>query len=280
MRLVFGLVLLLGLALAGGSVYVAQGYIEQYEAALAAEREALAQRVTVKEIYVAAQPLRYGDILLPEHVKLVRFPEESLPEGAFLDEAGLFPNGNAQARVVLRAIEVNEPVLATKVTEPGQEAGVATFLAEGRRAFTINVDVSTGVSGFLSPGDRVDVFWSGDINGRSATQLIKPAVKIIAIDQSADQDRIGTATIARTVTVEVSPTDVAALAQAQATGRLSLALVGVADTTTIEGTIEVDQKALLGIQEEVVQEVQQEQICTIKTRRAGELVDVVIPCTN
>ncbi len=279
MRFVFGLVLLIGVALAGGAVYVAQGYIDQYETELAAEREALAQRVTVKEIYVAAAPLRYGDILLPEHVKLVRFPEESMPEGAFFDEATLFPNGNAEARVVLRAIEVNEPVLSTKVTEPGEEAGVATFLEAGRRAFTINVDVTSGVSGFLSPGDRVDVFWSGDINGRSATQLIKPGVKIVAIDQSADQDRLEP-TIARTVTVEVSPTDVASLAQAQATGRLSLALVGVADTTAIEGTIEVDQRALLGIQEDIVEEVQQEEICTIKTRRAGELVDVVIPCTN
>nr|MCW1951927.1 Flp pilus assembly protein CpaB [Octadecabacter sp.] len=88
------------------------------------------------------------------------------------------------------------------------------------------------------------------------------------------------ATIARTVTVQVSPNQVAALAQAQATGNLSLSLVGRTDDT-VSGAIEVDQASLLGIvQQAPAPEVQAEEECTIRTRRGAEVIDIPIPCTN
>lgn len=279
MRLVFGLVLLVGVGLAGFAVYMAQGYINQYEAALVAEREAREEMVAVTDIYVAAAPLRYGDVLTPEQVRRVKFPAESLPEGAFNDEKTLFPENNDRPRVVLRAIEPNEPLLASKITEPGQEAGIAAFLTGGMRAFTINVDVSSGVSGFLHPGDRVDVFWSGTINNQGITKLIQSSVKIIGINQSADQDRLS-ATVARTVTVEVTPEQVAALAQAQSTGRLSLALVGASDTTTVSDNIEVDQRRLLGIQETIQVEEAPPEICYQTVRRGSEVERIEVPCTD
>lgn len=272
MRLVFGVVLLVGLGLAGFAVYMAQGIFGQYE-------QAQQNSVTAIDIFVAARPLRYGQRLTPEDVRHVKFPRDSLPQGAFADPAKLFPNNNAEPRIVLRAMEPNEPILLVKITEPGQSAGIATALSEGMRAFTINVDVSSGVSGFLKPGDRVDVFWSGRINNQNVTRLIQTAVEIIAIDQSADQDRTSSAaTPARTVTVEVSPTNVAALAQAQATGRLSLALVGAMDETTISGEIEVDQRDLLGIQEEIVAPVVEQQRCYVNKRTGGVLEQVEVPC--
>lgn len=278
MRLVFGLVLVVGVGLAGFAVYMAQGYINQYEAALVAERQAREEMVSVVDIYVAAVPLRYGTVLTPEHVRLVKFPEQSLPEGAFRDEKSLFPEGNDKSRVVLRSIEPNEPLLASKITQPGQDAGVAAFLSPGMRAFTINVDVTTGVSGFLNPGDRVDVFWSGEINRRGITKLIQSAVKIIGINQSADQDRLSAA-IARTVTVEVTPAQVAALAQAQSTGRLSLALVGVSDTTAASD-IEVDQRQLLGIQETIQVEEAPPPVCYQTVRRGNEVERIEVQCNN
>jgi pilus assembly protein CpaB len=275
MRLMFGVVLLIGVALAGFAVYMAQGYINQYQSALDAEREAREQMVAVVDIYVAAAPLRYGHALTPEDVKLIKFPEESLPEGAFRTEEELFPADKTGARVMLRAVDPNEPITAVKITEPGQDAGVAAFLTPGMRAFTINVDVSSGVSGFLSPGNRVDVFWSGVIGNQGVTKLIQSSVSIIAIDQSADQDRLEPS-IARTVTVEVTPEQVAALAQAQSTGRLSLALVGVADTSAVSD-IEVDQKTLLGIPDAAPVEAAPE-ICYQTVRRGSEIERIEVPC--
>jgi len=70
------------------------------------------------------------------------------------------------------------------------------------------------------------------------------------------------------------------LAQAQSTGKLSLSLVGVNDDTVAEA-IEVDQRSLLGIKaQETIAEVAQEKVCTIRTRRGAEVVEIPIPCTN
>lgn len=286
MRMIFGLVLLVGIALAGGAVYLAKDRIAEYQNANAQAQQALAQIVPTVTVFVAEEPLRYGQRLTREQVRAVAWPETAIPEGTFTEETVLFPEGETELRMILRAIEKDEAIMAVKVTEPGEDTGLTSRLEKGKRAFTIKVDVSSGVSGFLRPGDRVDVYWTGRVeigNERSSqgdvTKLIEAGVQLIAIDQSSGGD-LDQATIAQTVTVAISPQQVAALAQAQSTGKLSLALVGAEDDTTASA-IEVDQRSLLGIAaEEVVEEAKAEKVCTIRTRRGAEVVELPIPCTN
>ncbi|MBQ0806310.1 MULTISPECIES: Flp pilus assembly protein CpaB [unclassified Sulfitobacter] len=287
MRMLFGLVLLAGIALAGGAVYLAKDRIGEYQMANAQAQAALAQIVPTVNVFVADKPLKYGQQLKRDDVRQVAWPQNAIPEGAFIDPEILFPENNDELRVVLRAIEKDEAIMAVKVTEPGQDTGLTSRLERGTRAFTIKVDVSSGVSGFLRPGDRVDVYWTGRINIEGASQrgsgdvtkLIQAGIQLIAIDQSAGGER-SEAAIAQTVTVAVKPNQVAALAQAQSTGKLSLSLVGAEDDT-IASSIEVDQRSLLGIQNETVKvEIEKEKVCTIRTRRGAEVMEIPIPCTN
>ncbi len=283
MRLVFALVLLVGIGLAGFAVFMARDFIAASQAALETERAGQAPAIATRPIYVVNRPVRYGERLAPDDVRMVDFPEAAIPEGTFSTEEALFPRGVDVARSVLRSMEANEAVLAIKVTDPGEDAGVSARLSPGNRAFAIRVDVSSGVSGFLRPGDRVDVYWTGALGslgqGREeVTKLILAGVKLVAIDQSADEDR-SEASVARTVTVEATPRDVAALAQAQSTGTLSLSLVGVQDEIVADA-VEIGQRELLGIVEEQRVEVAQDEVCTIRTRRGSEVVDMPIPCTN
>ncbi len=283
MRMLFGLVLLVGVALAGGAVYMAKNYIGAYQQELARERAAREDVVPTTPVFVADRALKYGEILKKEDVRMVKWPVNAIPEGVYTDEAALFPDNTTEVRLVLRAMEKDEAVLAVKVTEPGEDVGLTSRLERGMRAFAIKVDVASGVSGFLRPGDKVDVYWTGQIsqgNTRSGvTKLIQANIKLIAVDQTSG-GQFDEANIARTVTVAVAPHQVAALAQAQSTGNLSLALVGTNDDTVV-GSIEVDQRSLLGIvDEEQVVEVQKEKVCTIRTRRGAEVVEIPIPCTN
>lgn len=289
MRLVFGLVLIVGLGLAGFAVYMAKNYIQGYQTQLANERAQRSPAIETVDVYVAAKPLVYGEVLKEDSVRLTKFPKASLPEGTYDTYEALFPEGDDEPRTVLRSMETNEAVLAVKVTGPGEDAGLTSQLERGMRAFAIKVDVSSGVSGFLRPGDRVDVYWTGTIGeaeGRTegnsrgdVTKLIETGVKLIAVDQVANGDTTG-AIIARTVTVAARPQQVAALAQAQTTGRLALSLVGAEDDTIAE-VIEVDQRSLLGLMDiPVAQAPVQEEICTIKTRRGAETIVSEIPCTN
>ncbi|SDW92792.1 Flp pilus assembly protein CpaB [Roseicitreum antarcticum] len=280
MRLIFSLIVLIGVGLAGAAVYVAQSLISATNAELAAARAQALPPVEMVNVLVAGRPMRYGEPLAMEDVLVAPWPVNALPEGVYTDPDALFVPG-AGARVILRAMEQNEPILPVKVSAPGADAGITSVLSRGMRAFTIAVNVNTGVGGFLQPGDFVDVFWTGrSQNSAEITRLIQSQLKLIAVDQSADQDSRATrAAIARNVTIEATPQQVAALAQAQSTGQLSLALVGLDDDTAV-GQIEMDQNQLLGVERAEIQTVEAPQVCSVRTRRGGEVVQIEIPCTN
>lgn len=284
MRLVFGLVLIAGIGLAGFAVYMAQNYIGAYEAALRQERAKNVDAIPTQQIYVANRAIAYGEPVTAEDVVLANWPKEILPEGVFDAETPLFQPG-AEPRVAVRPIEKFEAVMAVKVSEPGGDAGLTSRLDRGQRAFAIKVDVATGVSGFLRPGDRVDVYWTGRIGSNDpnlpsgdVTKLIETGVRLIAIDQMAETE-LNSATIARTVTVAASPQQVAALAQAQSTGNLSLSLMGHNDDTVAEA-IEVDQRSLLGLARVEQKAPETIQPCVTRVRRGAEVVEIPIPCTN
>lgn len=286
MRAVFGLVLVLGLGLAGFAVYMVQGYFEEQEQALARERAAASQAVPTIEVIGVSRTIAYGEQLTTDDLKVIHYAEDYLPEGVYTSAEDLFPRGTDVPRTVLRQMEANEPVLASKVSEPGALAGITNRLQPGMRAFTIPVDVESGVSGFLRPGDRVDVYWSGRLSlgeqtGQEITRLIETGLELIAIDQSSEISA-QPARVAETVTVQVTPQQVANLAQAQSTGELMLSLVGQ-DDETVAAAIEVNQRSLLGIAPEVrivEEEEAVEEICTVRNRRGSEVVETEIPCTN
>ncbi|MFY2824025.1 Flp pilus assembly protein CpaB [Ruegeria sp. MALMAid1280] len=291
MRLVFGLVLIAGVALAGGAVYMARDYIAQYQDQLARERQATkdalanVKSVPTVGVIVTNRAMKYGEPLVKDDVRIVNWPEDAIPEGSFVDMAILFPEDANGERFVLRAVEKDEALMKVKVTKPGQAAGLVSQIEKGMRAFAISVDVSSGVSGFLRPGDSVDVYWTGSVSrefeggGGEITRLIQTNIELIAVDQIAGSDVTG-ATIARTVTVAATPEQIAALAQAQNTGQLSLALVGVQDDT-VATAVEVDQRKLLNLKESAPAPAPvAEKVCTVNTRRGGEIVKTQIPCTN
>jgi len=278
MRVVFALVLLIGLALAGFAVYVAQNRFAQYQTKLEDQQRSLAKNIKLTKLWVVTHKVRYGEKLHKKDVTLVAWPVASVPEGAFQEKNKPYSKDDSKLRSVLRTMEKNEPVLAVKVTAPGEDAGVTSRLSKGMRAFAIRVDVASGVSGFLRPGESIDIYWSGQANAREITKMILAGVKLIAIDQTADQD-VSNPIVARTVTVEVSPQDVGALAQAQSTGKLSLSLRGAKDNSAV-AAVEIDQNQLLGIKPEAPKVVEAKRECTIRTRKGSEVVTIPVPCPN
>lgn len=280
MRMVFGLVLVLGLALAGFAVYMAQGFIGQTQAELAKERAMRARMGPLVEVYVVNKPLNYGDPLTKDDVQKILWPQNALPDGTFAEEEALFPAEGKEPRFVLRQFEKFEPVLAVKVTEPGEAAGLTGMLEKGQRAFTIKFDDTSGASRYLQPGNNVDVYWTGSSDaGNEVTQLIETSLAIIAVDRATGKDAETAAP--KTMTVAASPEQVARLTQGQATGQLSVALVGKAEDEPA-APIEVSNCQLLGTCQEVTLAPAPvaERVCTIRTRKGADVVEIPIPCTN
>ena len=286
MRAVFALVLLVGMALAGMAVYMIQGYMADLENALQQEQAFNAKAGKLVEVYVFAKAKAYGDALAEEDVQLIYWPEQSLPESIFRDKATLFPENADGPRYVMRSTEAFEPVLASRVTEPGELASLTSKLEKGKRAFAIRVGMDSGISNFVKPDDYIDILWTGSVPGVEGgmTRQIESAVLVIAVDNAINEGQVASDTVAQTVTVAATPEQVARLAQAQATGSLTLSLARDA-TETVEGTVETDTKDMLGIVEaapEVQAPVIEEKVCYAKQRSGGVLVDtnVVIPCKD
>lgn len=279
MRAVFGLVLLAGLALAGAAVYMAQNFLGSTQAALARERDLNAKAGVLVEAYVVNKPMSYGDALTPEDVSLVYMPEQAIPATIFRDPAVLFPENAKGPRYIMRSVEALEPLLTSRVTEPGELAGLTGKLGKGMRAFAIKVDVASGVSGFVQPDDFIDIYWTGSTASSEGdvTRLIESSIQIIAVDNASGEGQAAVNTEARTVTVAGTPEQVARLAQAQATGRLSMSLVGDA-TDVASGLVEVDANSLLGIEEKKVEQVEAAQVCKQRTRKGTEVIETEIPC--
>ncbi|MBL4873573.1 MAG: Flp pilus assembly protein CpaB [Rhodobacteraceae bacterium] len=273
MRIVFAFVLLIGIGLAGAAAYLAQQTFGKLEADLAKARRNNVPAIELVGVAVATGELVFGKFLKAGDVKLIAWPKANVPAGAFTDLELLLGGEGAEPRAILITIVKDEPVLPHKITAFGEDAGVRSRLAPGMRAFTININISTGVSGFLQPNDRVDVYWTGDDNGSTITRLILEGVRLIAVDQVENSD-ISRTILARTVTVEVSPQTVAQLTQAQQTGRLTLSLRGAEDDVET-GVFQVDQRDIIG--KEIIA-VEAKPICTLRTRKGAEVVVVEVPC--
>ncbi len=275
MRLVFLLVLIVGFGVAGFAVYLAMQQFNNYEAQLDIARKTSPVKLT--RVLIARNPLSYGQILREEDLAAVKWPVNGVPQNAFTNYRVLMgPEGTDKVRTVLRQMDPGEAVTSTKVTGLGEDAGVAANLEKGMRAFALRVDVASGVSGFLRPGDKVDVYWSGSVNREPITKLILENISLVAIDQKTEEQG-NRVTVARTVTVAVSPRVVGELIQAQATGSLMLSLRSVSEEEISSGSVEVTQRDLLDIQE---RRVERRRICTIVTRKGSEAVTIEIPCTN
>lgn len=175
-------------------------------------------------IAVANATLEFGQAVTPEKVRFVDWPSWSVPEGAFTSTEQLMPAG--KQHVVLRAMTVGEPILASKLSGEGGRATLAALLRPDMRAYAVRVSDVTGVAGFVLPGDTVDVLVTRQPDGEGAqqiTDILLQNIRVIAIDQSAKDDS-SDPMVGKTATLEVSQTDAQKLALAQQVGSLSLAL--------------------------------------------------------
>ena len=114
------------------------------------------------------------------------WPDNALPAGAF----GKIADLTSGKRVVLMPIDINEAILASKITGPGQRATLSAMLSDGMKAVTIRVNDVEGVAGFVLPGDRVDVVLTraGEKNN-AVNDVVLQNVRVLAVDQFADQTR-------------------------------------------------------------------------------------------
>jgi pilus assembly protein CpaB len=216
-------IIMVGIAVVFGllAVFVAQGWLN-YQAELSRRTVAPAPQAAVatRTIVVAATPLRFGMHMTAENLREVAWPEGAIPNGTFATIAELTQG----KRIVLAAIERNEPILRTKITGQGQKATLSAVIQDGMRAVTVRVNDVEGVAGFVMPGDHVDVLLTRQAERTNGiNDVVIQNTRVLAVDQLAD-DAADRPTVVRAVTLEVDTIGAQKIALAASLGNLSLML--------------------------------------------------------
>jgi len=220
---------MIGFAVAFGllAVFIAQVWLNNQADMRAKSMQANSKPMATQTIVVAKKPLRFGTELSAAMLKEMPWPEQALPAGAFHKISEILSGGR---RVVLAAIEANEPVLAVKITGAGERATLSALVHNGMKAVTIRVNDVEGVGGFVLPGDRVDVVLTRQIDkGSATTEVVLQNARVLAVDQKAD-DRAAKAAVAKSVTLEVTTVQAQKVWLAASVGNLSLLLRKAGET--------------------------------------------------
>ncbi|HEX3162416.1 MAG TPA: Flp pilus assembly protein CpaB [Pseudolabrys sp.] len=221
-------IVMIGFAVVFGllAVFIAQVWLNN-QASMQARNAPKPTQLASQTVVVAKQPLRFGTELNASMLHEAPWPSDALPAGAFAKISDIMSGGR---RVVLAAIEANEPVLALKITGAGQRATLSALVKPGMKAVTIRVNDVEGVGGFVLPGDHVDIVLTRQLEkGSATTQVVLQNTRVLAVDQVAD-DRAAKATVAKSVTLEVDTVEAQKLWLASSVGSLSLLLRKAGET--------------------------------------------------
>jgi pilus assembly protein CpaB len=225
----YGGVILLGLAvlLAFFTSALLYNWLEQQRASLPPAEPQIVSLPT-ENVAVATADLVWGTKLSTDMIKLVAFPEESLPEG-YLSTAE-----RIHGRILITNVKANEPILDAKLAPLDvTQGGVAAVTQSEKRAMAVRVDDIVGVAGFISPGNRVDVLVTLR-EGLSQTKTVLQNVLVLATGTQLDAYvNGGKSREVRVITVEVTPEEAEKLALAAHEGKVTMALRNYSNTQPI-----------------------------------------------
>ena len=223
--MMFRVLVLMG-ALAAGGVAAWLSFGLQLDSAPAATLAASAAQIKTQEVLVAAVDLAQGAALSDQELRWQDWPEDAL-NPAFISRSGR-PKAIEElaGSMVRHAMAAGEPIRAGKLAD--KDAGyLAALLPSGKRAVAVRVSAESAAGGFILPNDRVDVLHTGGNSG-GRSRAILTNIRVLAIDQSTGGSEADTA-IGKTATLELDPAQAEAIAGAQTSGSLSLALRATAD---------------------------------------------------
>ena len=179
--------------------------------------------VETTPIYVAMQNINLGDPVDDAMVSLQEWPADKVPVGAITTWEDI------EDRRPRTAIFEGEPLLDGKFLERGQTQDPISSIPPGMRLKTVSVDARKSAAGLLSPGDRVDVQIFVHRNDRENiphpfTKLILQNIRVFAVDQAVQRNGDGTEarTIAKTVSLIVTPSQANRMTTAENLGEISL----------------------------------------------------------
>lgn len=230
------LLVLLAVLMAGGTAILARAWLAAQRTA-ELEASPLALPAPAKSVLVARAGVQRGQILKPDDLVWQVWPDGTLDKSYVL--LGTRTPESFAGWVARNPIAAGEPMTESKIIAPGNRGFLAAVLRPGMRAVSVPVTQTSGIAGFVFPGDQIDVLITFSIpapkqatDSKSAAgsdekpkvaETVLRDVRVIAIDQRVDS-KAGEPVLAHTATLEVTPKQSEIIAVASEMGKLSLSL--------------------------------------------------------
>jgi pilus assembly protein CpaB len=225
---------IVALLVAGVSTFAVRGWLERREPPRATAAQPAPEQL--KAVLVAASELPIGAFVQPDGLRWQEWPDVAVPDTYFVrgrnDEAELV------GAVVRRPVAVGQPIDAASLVKPGERGFLAAVLDPGMRAISVPVDEAAGNAGLIFPGDRVDLILTqtieaaGDPGGsRRVSETVLEDVRVIAMGRrlkAEEGEEAGGGQVARTATLEATPTAAEKIALVAELGKLALSLRSLA----------------------------------------------------
>ena len=235
MRLVTVIIVVVALVISGVTAFLILRFLQSQSTQPVVEHELVpAERVLVAKVDLGSRAVLKED----EHFAWQAWPRDGVAPDYVTETSG--KSSEFAGAAVKYRIAAGEPITATKVIRPGEQSFMSAILTPGMRAVTARVNVETGVAGFISPGDRVDLLVVTGLNvlvpfatpdGRTVvrdatrqfSELILSDLRVLAINQVTGQ--LGEkAFVGSNITFEVTQKQAEIIAVARNMGELYLTL--------------------------------------------------------
>jgi len=264
------LISLLALSAAALTALLARSWLER-------ATPAPAEAAVTAEILVLDHDLAPGTVLKADDLRYEPWPASAISP-RLTSRAGTEDGRAAFAgKVVRRQLFAGEPLTAEAIAQRDNAGLMASMLSAGMRAVSIPISSPSAVSGFITPGDLVDVVVAADLSHalegaqpanaaansrpvpdekllRYAAETVLRDIRVLAIDQQVARAADGAAVQGKTATVAVTPKQAETLAVASLLGPLQLVLRGeaadpVAPAKSFSGDLETSQalRSLTGV---------------------------------
>ncbi|MBB4267565.1 Flp pilus assembly protein CpaB [Roseospira visakhapatnamensis] len=256
MRAVLILVLFVAFVAALGAAYLANDYLAR-QRELASQGMEQLPTFTGQRVMVADSEIEAGTTVRSALIRWQPWPAEDILSGYKVigsvegeTEAQIFSQRtrlerSVDGKVVRRLVAPGEPITDSMLFRREDAGFMAGALDPGKVALSVNVSAATSAAGFIMPGDRVNVMLTHNLQSslpddvieaaglqgialRLVSETVVESVRVLAVDQTFNEND-AEPEVARTVTLEVDPSQAEAITVADSMGDLTLVLRGLSD---------------------------------------------------
>jgi pilus assembly protein CpaB len=238
----------LGVAVAAGGVAaLLVGRSHQPEA----PKETVVPLETV-EILIAKNDLERGQLIGPADLQWQTWPKAAANSNFIQKTARPDAIHQFVGAIVRVPVAAGQPIYDPMVVFAKGSGFLAAILPKGMRAVAMDVAPDSAAGGFILPGDHVDVLLTHhdkEAEKENAgtekilSETILRNVPVLAADQTVEEKGNQKVAVAKTVTLEVTPSQAEELELAHVQGTLSLSLRSLLDSqdTAPEGLADKDE---------------------------------------